>query len=105
MISKNQIHELANTILRLFNAKKIFVFGSYAHGTPGSDSDLDLCIVADLGNKRKIELLRDIRREIKESFQFPIDILVYDNQEFSERAVHQNTLEHKISTQGTLIHG
>ena len=105
MISKNQISELADNISRKFNTKKIFVFGSYAYGKPNSNSDLDLCIVTDLGMKRKIDLLRDIRREITLSVQYPIDVLLYDDKEFTERAIHRNTLEHKIVKQGILING
>ena len=105
MISKKQISELADNISRKFNTKKIIVFGSHAYGEPNSNSDLDLCIVTDLGTKRKIDLLRDIRREITLSVQYPIDVLLYDDKEFTERAMHRNTLEHKIANQGFLING
>jgi len=105
MISKNQISELADNISKKFNLKKIIVFGSYAYGKPDINSDLDLCIITDLGNKRKIDLLRDIRREITLSVQLPIDILVYGDEEFTERSTHQNTLEYKIAKQGLLING
>jgi len=105
MISKRQINKLADTLSKKFHAKKIFLFGSYAYGKPNVSSDLDLCIVTELKGKRKIDLLRDIRREIYLSFQFPIDVLLYDDKEFSERAIHQNTLEYKISKQGILING
>lgn len=105
MISKSQISELAENISKKFNTKKIILFGSYAYGKPNSNSDLDLCIIADLGTKRKIELLRDIRREINLSVQYPIDVLLYDVKEFSERSILQNTLEYKIVKQGLLING
>ncbi len=81
------------------------MFGSYAYGKPQPESDLDFCILTDLGDKRKIELIRDIRREINFNFQIAIDILLYDNKEFNDRAIHQNTLEYKILKQGILING
>lgn len=105
MISKHQIKSLANFISERFDTKKIFVFGSYAHGKAASDSDLDLCIVTELGNRRKIDIMREIRQEIKSTFHFPLDVLIYDDEEFSGRALHQNTLEHNISKHGILIHG
>jgi predicted nucleotidyltransferase len=105
MISKNQISELADNISKKFNTKKIIVFGSYAYGKQNSNSDLDLCIVTNLGTKRKIDLLRDIRREITLSVQYPIDVLLYDVKEFTERAIHQNTLEYEIEKHGLLING
>jgi len=105
MITKNQIHTLANTIAKKFGTQKIFLFGSYAYGQPQYESDIDLCIITNLGEKRKIELIRDIRREISLNFHLPIDILVYDNVEFKERAIHRNTLEYKILNQGVIING
>jgi len=105
MITKRQINTLAKTIVKKFRTKKIFLFGSYAYGEPQSESDVDLCIITDLANRRKIELIRDIRREINLNFEMPIDILLYDNKEFNERAIHKNTLEHLILNRGILIHG
>jgi len=103
MITKKQINKLINSIAIKFNTKKIILFGSYAYGNPESGSDLDLCIIADLKNKRKIDLIRDIRREISSNFQIPIDILLYDNKDFNERSIHKNTLEYKILNSGKLF--
>ncbi|MDZ7401152.1 MAG: nucleotidyltransferase domain-containing protein [candidate division KSB1 bacterium] len=105
MISKKQIDSLVNIIIKKFNPQKIFLFGSYAYGNPAMESDLDLCIITKLGGKRKIELIRDIRKEIRGYFQFPLDILVYDYIEFQQRSSLPNTLEYKISKQGILING
>ncbi|RLD83510.1 MAG: nucleotidyltransferase domain-containing protein [Bacteroidetes bacterium] len=105
MILKKQIKELVDILTKKFNTKKIFIFGSYAYGAPNLDSDLDLCITTELGVTRKIDLLREVRKEIMVSFQFPIDLLIYDDKEFAERAAHKNTLEYKISNQGLLIYG
>ena len=67
---------LAESIANKFDAKKIFLFGSFAYGELQARSDLDFCIITDLGKKRKIELIRDIRREISQISQKPIDILL-----------------------------
>jgi len=105
MISEKQIKTIARRIARKIKTSKIFVFGSFAYGKPEQDSDLDLCIITDLGNKRKIELMREIRSEIFQNYMIPMDILIYDNKEFEERSRNKNTLEHKILTQGILVYG
>ncbi|NOZ61667.1 MAG: nucleotidyltransferase domain-containing protein [Calditrichaeota bacterium] len=105
MISEKQIKVIANRIAKKIKTSRIFVFGSFAYGKPGQDSDLDLCIITNLMNRRKIEIMREIRREISRDYQIPMDILIYDNKEFEERARHQNTLEHKILKQGILVYG
>ncbi len=103
MINKKQLSKLAKTISQNYGARKIFLFGSHAYGKPTSSSDLDLCIIANLKNKRKIDVIRDIRKEINSFLLFPIDILIYEENEFNERASHKNTLEHKILKSGILI--
>jgi uncharacterized protein len=105
MITKKQINMIANQVAKKIRTSRIFIFGSYADGQQGYDSDLDLCVITDLGNRRKIELIREIRREIMKDYPISIDILVYDNKEFAERSMHQNTLEHKILNQGILVYG
>ena len=103
MISKKQIYLLADTISKKFGTKKIFLLGSYAYGSPSSDSDLDICVITDLSGKRKIDLIRDIRREVISNFHIPLDILLYEDNEFNERAILRNTLEYKIQKYGILI--
>lgn len=103
MINQGQIKKIAEIIRSKFNIDQILLFGSYASGTPDIDSDLDLCITTSMQGKRKIDLIRDIRKEIYKQFKIPVDILVFDNEVFKKRASFHNTLEHKISNQGIMI--
>ena len=100
-----QIELLKNILTQRFDTKQIIVFGSYAYGEPDTGSDIDLCIVADLKEKRKIELIREIRRELLDLISSPLDILVYSEEEFTERSNLKNTLEHKIVTEGMRVYG
>jgi uncharacterized protein len=59
---------------------KIILFGSYAYGTPGVDSDLDICVV-----KRKVKSKSKERKEIRErlkDFTIAKDILVPTLEEY-----------------------
>ena len=69
------------------------------------DSDIDLCVITDLNNKRKIDIIREIRRELIDLIFNPLDILVYSEEEFKERAGLRSTLEHKIMTNGMKVYG
>jgi len=103
MLSKQQIKILSNIIIKKFNPKKIFIFGSYAHGRPDSESDLDICVITDFNGKRKIDLIRDLRGEIFSVFDVPLDILVFEDNEFEKKAILKNTLEYKILNEGILL--
>lgn len=88
-----------------FGFKKVFIFGSSAYGNPDKNSDIDLCIITDLNNKRKIDVIREVRRELIKLIHRPFDILVYSENEFNERSVLKSTLEYKILTDGKKIYG
>ena len=105
MITNDQINSIASTITSKFPIKDIFLFGSYAQGKESAESDLDLCVTTHLENRRKIDMMRAIRKEISHIVNIPMDILVYDTDEFQKRAAHQNTLEYKIQNQGILLNG
>jgi predicted nucleotidyltransferase len=100
-----QFELLKNTLKEKFGAKQVFIFGSYAYGEPDQDSDIDLCVITDLKNKRKIDVIREIRRELINLISNPLDILVYSENEFEERASLRNTLEHKILMDGIKVYG
>lgn len=69
--------------LRDINPYKVILFGSFAHGTPETDSDIDLLVVTDddylpknynenMNNYLKVSsLLRDIKKTV------PIDLIVH----------------------------
>jgi len=105
MVSKNQIELVTDLIFKKFRPSKIFLFGSYAYGNTDLYSDLDICVITNLSGRRKIDIIRDIRREISSSFDMPLDILIYEDTEFNERAALKSTLEHKIMKSGILVNG
>lgn len=100
-----QIKLLRDTLLGKFNAKEVILFGSHAYGKATKESDVDLCVITDLKNKRKLDLMREIRRELVDLISSPLDILVYNEDEFMVRARLKNTLEYKIMREGIKLYG
>ena len=45
MISQEKIKEVIDRIVKNINPEKIILFGSYASGNPGEDSDLDILVI------------------------------------------------------------
>jgi predicted nucleotidyltransferase len=101
----DQIKVLKDTLSEQFGARQIFIFGSHAYGISDKESDIDVCIITNLKNKRKIDIIREIRRVLLNLISSPIDILVYNEDEFKKRARLKNTLEYKIVTDGMRIYG
>jgi predicted nucleotidyltransferase len=55
--AQEKIQEMVRRIVARFHPEKIILFGSYARGTAGPDSDVDLLVVKSLlGSKRQEQL-------------------------------------------------
>jgi predicted nucleotidyltransferase len=53
LITKDQINQIVATIVKSVHPDKVILFGSYANGNPGEDSDLDLLVIKDMPQIRK----------------------------------------------------
>ena len=84
---ESQIKEIVHKIAREFKPEKIILFGSWAWGDPGPDSDVDLLVVKD-SNKKRMERQIEIRKSLPDS-GLPMDILVYTPSEIDE-SIHKN---------------
>ena len=52
---REEIAEMVRRIVERFNPEKIILFGSYARGTAGPDSDVDLLVIMPVsGSKREM---------------------------------------------------
>ncbi|MBM4035711.1 MAG: nucleotidyltransferase domain-containing protein [Planctomycetes bacterium] len=84
-VTEELLRGIVDAIVREVEPEQVLLFGSWARGNPGPDSDLDLLVVErepfGPGRSRWNELRR-IRRSIS-PFPIPKDILVYSSDEVS----------------------
>lgn len=104
MNNSKDINKLVKKISQTLKVEKIILFGSYAYGNPNEDSDIDLCVITNV-NKSKIDIRVMIRMALRRIISYPLDILVYREEEFNERAELQTTLEYKIVNEGLILYG
>jgi len=102
---KRNIDNLIQNIKKEIPVEEIILFGSHAYGSPNEDSDIDLCILSKLNNQRKLDLTRKARKAIAYVSSKPVDILIYDKNDFYERANVVSTLEFKIKNEGVKVYG
>lgn len=84
---EQKLKEIIDKIVKEYQPEKIILFGSWAWGEPGPDSDVDLFIV-----KRSEKLRLDRERELQALLsprQIPIDLLVYTPEEV-EKSISKN---------------
>ncbi|WP_295429010.1 nucleotidyltransferase domain-containing protein [uncultured Thiodictyon sp.] len=79
MISQEQIDAAVRVLAQVADAQRILLFGSYARGDAGEDSDLDLLIIEPQVADRAAEMVR-LRRALR-PLRIPVDVLVYSADE------------------------
>jgi uncharacterized protein len=73
---------LVGRIVERFAPHRIILFGSYASGTPGPDSDLDLLVVAP--HPPAWREGHEVRADLQRNFSVPLQIVFMDAEEFEE---------------------
>jgi uncharacterized protein len=103
LITKDQINQVVETIVQNVHPDKIILFGSYANGNSGEDSDLDLLVIKDMPQKR-VQRGREIRKYLRGT-GIPIDLLVYTPQEIEEWRETKSAFITQIIAQGQVLYG
>ena len=99
------VTQISNILVAGIDARQVYLFGSHAHNTANSDSDIDIFIVADLYGKKKIEIIQQARRLLLKKIFMPVDILVCDINDFNNSKDNLSTFEYSIATEGLKIYG
>ena len=101
----NELNTLKDIIIKTIPVGKIYLFGSYADGKAGTDSDLDIYIVmSDKAEINEIDAMKLVRKAIRDKKTMPVDILVGKEKKFNRRKA-STTIESQIEKNGILIYG
>lgn len=65
---------MSRFIVEEFHPRRIILFGSFARGNPGPESDVDLLVIKDKPVKTRSEMA--LVRTALQKFRVPIDVLV-----------------------------
>ncbi len=103
MITPEIIEEVKKRLVAAYKPLEIYLFGSYAWGSPTEDSDLDLLIVVKESSQKRY--MRSFEAsDVLQDLVIPKDIIVYTKEEFDQRMHDKTTLCYKIKTEGKVIY-
>lgn len=100
-ITEKKIKKVATKIAREFQPEKIILFGSFAWGEPAPDSDVDLLVIKETENTRKLA------REIDGSIfprPFPIDLILFRPQQVERRQKRGDFFINDILNKGKVLY-
>lgn len=101
MVSMSTIQDVADRIAREFCAEKIILFGSYANGSPGPDSDVDLLVVLPFEGKpfwKSLEILNQVDP------QFSLDLIARNPSDTARRYAEGDPLIHDAVDHGRVLY-
>lgn len=85
--------------------EKIILFGSYAYGSPGNESDIDLFVIKNLPANE----IREFRLKLKmwdiiKKWNIPVDIIVDNQERMNQRIKDGDMFYQEILSKGNIIY-
>ena len=97
VVALADIQNFAAELAREFQPEKVILFGSYARGTAGEGSDVDLLVVMP-GDASGVRVAADMIMRLKPTL--PVELLVRSSRQISERIARNDYFLRDIMTSG-----
>ncbi|MDQ2771241.1 MAG: nucleotidyltransferase domain-containing protein [Bacteroidota bacterium] len=104
MITEEQIQAVVRRIVEGYAPDRIILFGSYAYGTPTEHSDLDLLIIKQNAEAKRVERAIAIRTLLWGTNAPAMDILIRTPAEMERAAGIFQSVETIAEQQGRLLY-
>ena len=102
---KAELDKLKELIINAIPVEQIYLFGSYAYGVPGNNSDIDLYVVLkDDISMREHDASIKIISTIRQAKIKPVDIIATKKANYL-KLITGPTMERKIAREGIKIYG
>ena len=101
---QDELDRIIKTIVDTGMASKIILFGSCAKGEEKPDSDIDLCVITPITDRRPVDISIDLRRKLFSVKKMPLDILTYNQDRFAEHAAQPTSFAHVINMEGVVVY-
>jgi predicted nucleotidyltransferase len=103
MAVNQEILNITDIIKETVPAERIYLFGSYAYGSPNEHSDYDFYVVLDDSFINPIDAISKINYAISGKRSTPVDVLALTAERFDDRK-KLLTLERKVANEGILLY-
>jgi predicted nucleotidyltransferase len=100
-VTLHDIQQVVAQVVERFHPQQVFLFGSYAYGTPTSDSDVDLLVVMETP-LRNVDQAVEIRKAV--DFPFPLDLLVRTPEQIAARIALGDVFLGEVLSKGMTLY-
>ena len=99
----SEIEKIRDIIVNTIPLEKLYLFGSYAYGTPTEDSDYDFYMVVPNGSIRPGDAIYHAYKAMRGVKRKPVDVLA-GTVEIFERRSKLLTMEREIYEKGVVLY-
>ena len=104
MAVNDEISRIKDIIVSTIPLEKLYLFGSYAYGTPNNDSDYDLYAVIPNESMRPLDAMYEVGMAMWDIKRRPMDFIAGTLEMFERRSRQLSTLEREIASKGVLLY-
>ena len=102
-VVKEELEHYVSFISRMDGVVRIYLYGSYAYGTPTDESDIDLMVVVKDGAD-SLKVMQGVSRGLMNR-RVSLDVLVDNMSDFIELSKSDRvTLQREIKNKGVLVY-
>ena len=101
---QSELNTIVKTIADTGIVSKIILFGSFARGEETPDSDIDLCVLTPIKDRRPLDISIELRQKLWGVKKMPLDLLTYNQERFDYQATRPRSFENLISTEGVTVY-
>ena len=105
MTIDEETQAVVSRIVNHSQPSRVILFGSRGRGNQRTDSDIDLCVLYGHLEKHNVEIMEELYLELWGHKTSPVDLAVYDEAAFLERAKRRNSFEATIQAEGVTVYG
>ena len=101
---QTELNTIVKTIADTGIVSKIILFGSFARGEETPDSDIDLCVLTPIKDRRPLDISIELRQKLWGVKKMPLDLLTYNQEHFDYQAARPRSFENIINTEGVTVY-
>jgi uncharacterized protein len=101
MTSLRNIRSFSKRLAEEYKPRQIILFGSYAYGKPGPDSDVDLLVILP---GKSVDPMKSVEMRLKLHPDFPLDLLVRSPMAVKKRIAMGDCFMKEIIEKGKVLY-
>jgi len=101
---KAELDRIVSMLAETGLVTKVILFGSYARGEETPESDIDLCVLTPVKDRRPLDVGIELRIKLAGLRETALDLVPFNQDEFSARAKCPGTFQNDIMKQGVVLY-